>query len=50
MVPEIWSETGRIFCHFGPSFAFLPHEQSAKLKLKKNLKRPGDFLAYTSVP
>ena len=51
MVPELWSETGRIFCHFGPFFAFLPNEQSAKSKLKKkNEKRPRDFLAYTSVP
>ena len=25
MVPEIWSMTDRIFCHFGPFFAFLPH-------------------------
>ena len=24
MVPEIWSMTDRIFCHFGPFFALLP--------------------------
>ena len=24
MVPEIWSATDRIFCHFGPFFALLP--------------------------
>ena len=24
MVPEIWSETDRIFCHFGPLFTLLP--------------------------
>ena len=24
MVPEIWSTTERIFCHFGPLFALLP--------------------------
>ena len=24
MVPEIRSETDRIFCHFGPFFALLP--------------------------
>ena len=24
MVPEIWSSTDRIFCHFGPFFALLP--------------------------
>ena len=23
--PEIWSETDRTFCHFGPFFALLPH-------------------------
>ena len=25
MVPEIWSTTDRIFCHFGQFFALLPH-------------------------
>ena len=24
MVPEIWSETDKMFCHFGPFFALLP--------------------------
>ena len=25
MVPEIWNVTYKIFCHFGPFFAILPH-------------------------
>ena len=29
MVPEIWSATDRIFCHFGPLYALLPHSQES---------------------
>ena len=31
MVPELWSATGRMFCHFGPSFALLPPLTSQKM-------------------
>ena len=40
-VPEIQSETNRIFCHFGPFFVFLPPKKS---KLLKNEKKPGDII------
>ena len=38
------SETDRIFCLFGPFFALLPHQQSAKLKFKKMKKTPRDII------
>ena len=44
MVPEIWSMTDKIFCHFGPVFALLPHQQVKKLKLWKNKKTPRDII------
>ena len=25
MVPEIWSKTNKMFCHYGPFYALLPH-------------------------
>ena len=31
-VPEIRSETDRIFCHFGPFFALLPHNPKIHLR------------------
>ena len=37
-VPEIWSETDRIFCHFGPFFAFIPPPPpltTTKIKISK---------------
>ena len=41
MVPEIWSITDRIFCHFGPFFSFLPpnnlqNQNFEKMKKKKH--------------
>ena len=45
MVPEIWSVTDRIFCHFGPFFALLPPYQPEKSKFWKNWKkRPRDII------
>ena len=52
-VPEILSETDRIFCHFGPFFVLLlfaplPHPQLNNHKNqnleKKNEKMPGDII------
>ena len=41
MVPEIWSATDRIFCHYGPFFALLPpvdpKNQNCE-KMKKTLE------------
>ena len=43
MVPEIWSATDRIFCHYGPFFALLPlppldQENQNFEKMKKTLE------------
>ena len=41
-VPEIQSETGIIFCHFGPLFALLPHPlplRVLKIKILKKKKK-----------
>ena len=48
MVPEIWSMTDRIFCHYGAVFALLPPSQN-KQKFKKWIKHQA-ILFYTSVP
>ena len=45
MVPEIWSTTVRIFCHFGQFFALLTPLTTQKIKiLKKWKKMPGDII------
>ena len=38
MVPEIWSVTERIFCHYGPFFALLPPLWTQKIKILKKWK------------
>ena len=44
MVPEIESETHRIFCHFGEFFALLP-PTTQKIKILKNWKKmPGNII------
>ena len=54
MVPEIFSATGRIFCHFGPFFALFYTPSSLttqKIKiLKKKKKHVETSSFYTSVP
>ena len=47
MVPEIWSVTERIFCHFGPFFALLLPYGSRKAKFWKNEKNT--FYHFTNV-
>ena len=47
MVPEIWSATDRIFCHFGPFFALLPPPPLNNQKnqnFEKMKKKPGDII------
>ena len=46
MVPEIWSMTDRIFCHFGPFFALLPPNNFKNRNLEKLKKRPGDIILH----
>ena len=44
MVPEIWSETDRIICHFGLFLILLSHYQPAKSKFLKNKKTTEDVI------
>ena len=44
MVPEIWSETDRIFCHFGPFFDLLLPDNPENQKFEKKKKAPGDII------
>ena len=44
MVPEIWSATDRIFCHYGPFFALLPPYGPRKLKFWKIKKTLQDII------
>ena len=39
MVPEIRSVTNRIFCHFGPCFALLPHNNQKHKHNEKTKKQ-----------
>ena len=49
MLPEIWSATETIFCHFGPCFGLLPHYWPWKLKFGKNVKNAWRFYPFTCV-
>ena len=51
MVAEMWSETDRIFCHFGPFFVLLPplppnnpETQKFEKKIEKNPWRYYPFI------
>ena len=39
MVPEIWREIDRIFCHFGPFFFHFTSLKTQKLKIYKKMKK-----------
>ena len=41
MVPEVWSTTDRIFCHFGPFFALSPPMDLEIQNFEKKKKMPG---------
>ena len=49
MVPEIWSATEVIFCHFGPVFALLLSQQPEKSKFWKNEKRASRDYHFTNL-
>ena len=38
MVPEIWSVTETIFCHFGPFLPYYPTNNSKNQKFEKRKK------------
>ena len=45
MVPEIWSVTNKIFCHFGPLFTFFTTLTTRKIEISKNWKKTtGDII------
>ena len=43
MVPEIWSMTERIFCHFGPFFSLFTPNNPENQSFEKMNKTPGDI-------
>ena len=51
MVPQIWSATDIIFCHFGQFFAlFYPPNNPKNKNFEKIKKLPGDIVSfYTGV-
>ena len=49
MLPEIWSVTDIILCHFGPFFAFLPNYWPQKLKFGKNIKKSWRYYPFKHV-
>ena len=44
MVPDIWSVTDKIFCHFGSLLAFLPPNNPKKQNFEKMKKTPGHII------
>ena len=44
MVPELWSVTDTIFCHFGQFFAFYPPNNQKNQNFEKMKKTPGDII------
>ena len=51
MLPEIWSVTDRIFCHFGTFFALSPPNNPKNKTFQKMKKIPGGIITlHTSVP
>ena len=46
MVPEIWSATDIIFCHFGSFFALWPYEQPKSIKILKKGKTCLEILSF----
>ena len=44
MVPEIWSTTDRIFCHFGPLFALFPPKNPENQNVENIKKTRGDII------
>ena len=44
MLPEIWSTTDRIFCHFESFFALFPHNDLENQNFEKMKKEPGDVI------
>ena len=49
MVPEIWSATNRIFCHFGPFFALLPPNKLKNQNFEKMKKNASRYHYFTLV-
>ena len=49
MLPEIWSATDRIFCHFGPFFCPFTPLTTQKIKIKKNEKTCLRYYPFTCV-
>ena len=44
MVPEIWSATDRIFCHYGPFLPFYPPMDLENQKFEKMKKTIEDII------
>ena len=48
-VPEIRSETDRIFCHFGPPFCSFTHLTNQKIKILQKIKKVPEMSYFTQV-
>ena len=46
MVPQTWSTTDRIFCHFGLFFVLLPPNNSKNQNFTEIKKAPGDIIIF----
>ena len=49
IVPQIWSATDIIFCHYGPFFALFPPYGPRKSKFWKNEKNTWRYYHFTNV-
>ena len=50
MIPQIWSMTDRIHCHFGQIFALLPPKNPKNQNFEKVKKNPWRYYHFTRVP
>ena len=48
MVPEMWSTTDIIFCHFGPFLHFYPTNNLKNQNFENKKKTPGDIILQKS--
>ena len=49
MVPEIWSGTGRVFCHFRQFLLFCIPNNLKNQNFEKMKKMPEDIIIFTHV-
>ena len=50
MVPEVLSDTDKVFCHFGPFFALLPPDDPQNQNFAPNNPKNQNFKTMKKIP